>query len=169
MWCYINNCKTYSVSVTRQRIYFNSFSRIINIHILHTFRMVQVGRKCLNIKTPYLVIISFVPLLVVRRNFKLVTFGEGSQEFGVNNIKTPQSIFYQQKPKCIAQIAVNYHPSVLQLSPSVSGHRWDWVRMDSNLKKVRLTVFKFSRFSFPKCTTAGHELFLSRIQLISFS
>ena len=33
---------------------------------------------------------------------------------------------------------------------------------------VRLTFFKFSHFLFQKCSRAGYELFLSRIDLIRF-
>ena len=46
--------------------------------------------------------------------------------------------------------------------------------MDSNLKNVRLTLTFFklslssSLFLFPKCARTDQELFLSRIELISF-
>ena len=44
----------------------------------------------------------------------------------------------------------------------------DWVRMDCNLKKVGLTVFKFSRFRSQNTLEQVMKLFLSIIQLISF-
>ena len=95
--------------------------------------------------------------------------GEVSREFGVIS-KTPKRIFFnQQKPKRIAQICCKLSPQCTETIDECPWPQMDCVRMDCNLKKVRLTVFKFSHFHSPKYTRAGHELFLSRIQLISFS
>ena len=55
-----------------------------------------------------------------------------------------------------------------RLSMSVSDHKMDWVRINRNLKKVRLTVLKSSLFSSKKCSREGHELVISRIQLFLF-
>ena len=53
---------------------------------------------------------------------------------------------YQQNLKVSLKFVVDCHPSVLRLSMSVSGHRWTEFRVDCNLKKVRRTVFKMSKF-----------------------
>ena len=55
--------------------------------------------------------------------------------------------------------------SVPRLLISALASDQDWVTMDYILKNC----FQVLSFSFPKCTTAGHELVFSRIQLVSFS
>ena len=61
-------------------------------------------------------------------------------------IKTPKHFsFYQQKPKSIAPICCRLS---VQCTKTVYVHECLWPQMDCNLKKARLTVFKFSRFRF---------------------
>ena len=49
--------------------------------------------------------------------------GEVSQEFGVIS-NTPKCLIINRNPKVLLKFDVNYHPSVLRLSTSVSDHRW---------------------------------------------
>ena len=74
--------------------------------------------------------------------------GELSREFGGIS-QTPKTFFYQQKPKSIAHIWCRMSHQCTNYK-TVGERLWlqmDWVRMDCNLKKVRLTVFKFLRCS----------------------
>ena len=77
----------------------------------------------------------------VTKLLRLLLKGEVSREFGVVS-KTPKP---SRNGKVLTRFVVNYHPIVLRLSMSV-WQQMDWVRMDCNLKKVRLTVFKFPGF-----------------------
>ena len=61
------------------------------------------------------------------------------------NFKT---FFDQQKPKSIAQICYKLSPQCTEIIDECLWPQMDWVRMDCSLKKVRLTVLKFSRFCF---------------------
>ena len=63
-------------------------------------------------------------------------------------IKIPKGFFYQQKPKSIAKICYRISPQCTKTIDECLWPQVNWVRMDCNLKKVRLTVFKFSRFRF---------------------
>ena len=56
--------------------------------------------------------------------------------------------FYQQKPKSIAQICCRFLSQCIKIIDECLWPQMNWVRMDCNWKKVRLTVFKFSRFRF---------------------
>ena len=86
---------------------------------------------------------------------------------------------FQNPPKCFSinknlrfSFVIQYHHFIaLKLLMNVSGHRWIESELPVQLKKVRLTVLLgvLLTFSFPNWFTRDHELFLSRIQLISFS
>ena len=76
----------------------------------------------------------------------------------------------QPIPNVLLKFVVDCHPSVLRLSMSVFGHRLTGLEWTATFKNIRLSHnFEVLTFLFPKCTKAGHELFHSRIQLISFS
>ena len=92
--------------------------------------------------------------------FKLFK-GQVSREFGVIS-KTPKLFFFfDRNLKVLLRFVVDDHSSIILVRWRRLWPQMDWARMDCNLKKVRLTVLAFS---FPKCTRAGHELLLSRIQ-----
>ena len=87
-------------------------------------------------------------------------------------IKNSKTFLYQQKPKSIVQICCRLSP---QCTETIDEYLWpqmDLAKVGCNLnEKIRLTVFNVQglAFSFLKCTRAGHEVVLSRVQLISFS
>ena len=94
----------------------------------------------------------------------IVLKGEESREIDV--ISKPKNVCLSTETKTkkeeVSSFVINYHPSAIKLSISASG------RNGLKLEKCRANVFQVLAFLFPKCVRTDHELFLSRIELISF-
>ena len=90
-----------------------------------------------------------------------------SREFDV--ISKPKTVCLStETKKKLSSFVINYHSIAIKLSMSASGLRQNRVGMNWNLKNIRLMFLKFTHFCLPKCARTDHELFLSRIELISF-
>ena len=62
------------------------------------------------------------------------------------HIKNSKTFFLSTEIKSIVQICYKLSPQCTETNDECLWLQMDWVRMDCNFKKVRLTVFKFSRF-----------------------
>ena len=69
---------------------------------------------------------------------------------GISGVKTPIRFFLINsiKPKSIAKICCRLFPQCTKTIEECLWPQINWVRMDCNMKKVRLAVFKFSHFRF---------------------
>ena len=82
-----------------------------------------------------------------------------------------QNVFFIDRIlKVLLTFVTDCYPSALRLSMSVSGQRWTSLEVKGlQVENVRLTVFKLLQFRFQNAPEQIMKLFLSRIQLISFS
>ena len=82
--------------------------------------------------------------------------------------KTPKCFFFINRNLKVLLICCKLTPQCTKTIDECLRPQMDLVRMDCNLKKVRLTDFKFSRFRSQNTLEQVMKLFLLRIQLISF-